>query len=166
MSLRKITRAIDLNSRQLAANFQLTGPQLICLREISRSGSIAPSALASTISLSHPTVTGILDRLEKRELCVRIRQTDDRRRVLIELTEEGKRLAEIAPAPLHQRFADRLTNLTSEEQARIDQVLSLVVEMMETEVLEVDPEFATAPLDKVAPKVAEFVHKRKKTNPK
>jgi len=142
-SFRRITRAIDIYSRQLANEYQLTGPQLVCLQSLARSGPIAPSKLASAISLSHPTVTGILDRLERRNLVTRTRLPDDRRRVEVDLTEEGRKLAEKAPLPLHERFAARFTQLSEEEQAKIDEVLNHVVEMMETDKSEDGPAAAS-----------------------
>ncbi|MEE4606381.1 MAG: MarR family transcriptional regulator [Desulfobacteraceae bacterium] len=46
----------------------LTGPQLITLREIANAVEISITNIAGGVSLSQPTVTGILDRLEKRGL--------------------------------------------------------------------------------------------------
>jgi DNA-binding MarR family transcriptional regulator len=130
-SLRRITRAIDVYSRKLASDYHLTGPQLVCLQSLARSGPIAPSKLADSICLSHPTVTGILDRLEQRNLIFRTRLTSDRRRVDVDLTPEGKKVATIAPTPLQERFAMRFTDLPHDDQAKIDEVLRQVVEMME-----------------------------------
>lgn len=146
-SLRRITRAIDVHSRQLASKFKLTGPQLVCIRQLAKSGPMAPSVLAAEVSLSHPTVTGILDRLEKREIVTRTRLTSDKRRVDVELTETGKELAESAPMPLHQIFAQRLSALPEEEQTKIDVVLKQVVEMMEAKEYDVAPMLATGPID-------------------
>jgi DNA-binding MarR family transcriptional regulator len=146
-SLRKITRAIDVYSRRLASRFRLTGPQLVCIRHLAASGPIAPSTLAAAVSLSHPTVTGILDRLERRELITRTRLKSDKRRVLVELTHEGMQLASASPTPLHQRFAKRLSTLPREEQAKIDAVLRNVVEMMEAEDIEMQPFSSAGPID-------------------
>lgn len=138
-SLRRITRSIDVHSRSLASTYRLTAPQLVCLRELSHHGSMAPSKIAERVSLSQATVTGILDRLEAKNLVVRTRQTHDKRRVVVELTQEGGDLAAMAPVPLHQRFAERLAKLSEQEQARIDQVLRQIVGMMEASDLDAAP---------------------------
>ncbi|KMY68901.1 hypothetical protein AAU61_04835 [Desulfocarbo indianensis] len=129
-SLRRITRAIDIYSRKLAAHYQLTMPQLVCLRFLDRNGPQAPSELAREAALSQATVTGIVDRLEARGLLERRRDHKDRRRVSIYLTPEGKRLSLAAPTPLQELFAARLAGLPAPEQANIDEVLRSVAEMM------------------------------------
>lgn len=130
-SLRRISRAIDLHSRQLAMQHDLTGPQLVCLRQLQRSGECTSGTLARAIHLSQGTVTGILDRLEARELITRRRGSDDKRRVYVQLTERGEALVHKAPSPLQERFAARLATLSDAEQANIDEVLVRIVEMME-----------------------------------
>jgi DNA-binding MarR family transcriptional regulator len=129
-SLRRITRAIDVYSRKLAATYKITAPQLVCLRYLDRNGPHTPSELAREASLSQATVTGIIDRLEARGLAERRRDNKDRRRVSIHLTEEGKRLSQVAPTPLQELFAARLAELPHEEQAGIDKILHQVAEMM------------------------------------
>jgi DNA-binding MarR family transcriptional regulator len=138
-SLRKITRAIDLYSHQLARQFKLTGPQIVCLRQLRREGTITPSRLAKEVSLSQATITGILDRLEARGLIERERSKEDRRRVIIQLTDNGAELAASAPSPLQERFATKLAGLPKENRAVIDTVLEQIVSMMEAEQLEAAP---------------------------
>lgn len=132
-SLRRITRAIHVYSRKLAATYRITAPQLVCLRYLDRNGPHTPSELAREALLSQATVTGILDRLEARALVERRRDHKDRRRVSIHLTEEGKRVSQAAPKPLQELFAGRLAELPSEEQASIDQILRQVAEMMDAD---------------------------------
>ena len=64
-ALRRIVRAIDLHSHQLFERFSVTGPQLIALQELARLGRVPVGVLARNVHVSHPTMTGILDRLEK-----------------------------------------------------------------------------------------------------
>ena len=66
IAIRRIIQSVDLHSRRLVKQFGLTGPQLIILREISQSQEITASDISRAISLSQATVTGVLDRLEKR----------------------------------------------------------------------------------------------------
>ncbi len=141
-SLRRITRAIDLHSRQLATRYRLTAPQLVCLRELMREGGEStPGQLARTIHLSQATVTGILDRLSARGLVSRERSEEDRRRVIVRLTEDGRTVVRTAPSPLHERFAAALGRLGDEQQARIDEALEQIVQMMEVDDLERGADF-------------------------
>lgn len=156
-SLRRISRAIDLYSRQLASRYKLTGPQLMCLHELERTDPLRSGELARRVNLSQATVTGILDRLEARELIQRRRDDKDKRRVLVSITPTGSKLVSSAPAPLHKQFADRLGRLPAEEQARIDSVLAQIVEMMSADELDAAPVMMAGPATVVAGEVVEFL---------
>lgn len=143
-ALRRITRAIDLHSRQLANTFGLTGPQLVCLRAIAQNGDVKPSEIARDVSLSQATVTGIVDRLASRQLVSRERNERDRRVVTVSITEPGRMLVEQAPSPLQTRFVTRLNKLPPIEQVAIRDMLQRVVEMMDGEDLEAAPMLGTA----------------------
>lgn len=145
LSLRRITRAIDLYSKQLASRYKLTGPQLVCLRQLYASGPTTPSALARAVSLSQGTISGILDRLERQALVVRRRSSEDKRRVDVELTVEGRKRAESSPSPLHETFARRLAELPGEDQVAIDQMLRRIVVLMEADDLDAAPMMTTGP---------------------
>ncbi len=142
VALRRITRAIDLHSRQLLNLFALTGPQVVVLREIGRFDQIRIGDLASRVSLSNATTTGIVDRLERAGFVSRIRSLRDRRQVLLTLTESGNRLLEAAPPLLQDRFVQEMRNLPPDEQWRIVQVLDRVSQMMGAANLDVAPYLA------------------------
>lgn len=61
-------------------------------RLVGRGGSATPSELAADLLLSPAGMTGRLDTLEAAGLVHRVRSTDDRRRVDVEITERGKEL--------------------------------------------------------------------------
>lgn len=141
-SLRRIIRAVSLYSRQLLRQHNLTAPQLTCLRHLMRHGARSAGELAAGISLSQATVSGILDRLEKRRLVERRRSAEDRRRVVVALTPEGRELATSVPLPLQERFARRLAQLPEDRRQRIDSVLKEIVDLMEATRVEAAPVLA------------------------
>ncbi len=136
-ALRRIIHAVDVYSRELSARHSLTGPQLLCLKAVSRSGELSLGSLASELSLSPATVTGIVDRLEQKELVARRRRSSDRRSVAVTLTRRGKTLVQTAPAPLRETFTRRLAALPIREQNEISDVLQQIVAMMEPDIGEV-----------------------------
>lgn len=138
-ALRRITRAIDLHSRHLSTTFGLTVPQLVCLRVIGARGPMSPSQLASEVSLSQGTITGILDRLVARQLISRERTSTDRRVVTVRITEAGTALVQAAPSPLQERFVDKLGTLSEEEREIIRLTLNKIVRMMDGERLDAAP---------------------------
>ncbi len=137
-SIRRIMHAVDLYSRKLSAACSLTGPQLACLRQL-ESGPLPMTSLAAAVSLSPATVSGILDRLEARELVRRERQSDDKRRVLVLLTDAGRSAARRAPPSLQEQFSARFRELSARRQADLERSLREVVNMMEAEKLDAAP---------------------------
>jgi len=131
-SLRRIIQAVDLYSRQLVTDHGVTGPQLICLRQLALAGAMSPGELAQAISLRPATLSGILDRLEVQGLVTRERHLDDRRRLLVRLTAAGQALIERAPPSLQESFLLRFRALPEAEQAQIDELLRQLVSMMAT----------------------------------
>jgi DNA-binding MarR family transcriptional regulator len=138
-SLRRIIRAVDLYSRRLVVQTGLSGPQLICMRQLAAEGALQTTQLADSVNLSAATVCGILNRLEQRGLVVRERQIDDRRCVLVSLSEAGQDTVANAPPALHDSFSFRFGALSSEQQQQIDNTLGLIVSMMAAEDLDAAP---------------------------
>jgi len=138
-SLRRIFHAVDRHSRQLARLHGLTEPQAICLNAVNRAGELNSGQLARSVSLSPPTVTGILDRLERRGLVRRERAARDKRQVVVCLTEDGRELLDNSPPPLQERFTQRLTELPATRQRQIARSLNDVVKLMEAEDIEAAP---------------------------
>lgn len=130
-AMRRLTRAIDVYSRKLRSDIDLTGPQLGCLRQLHRVGAMTQSQLAAEMSLSAATVSGILDRLEARRLVLRKRQTDDKRRVTVMLTAAGQDAISHAPSMLQEDFSRRFRELSPRKQALLERALLDIVQMME-----------------------------------
>jgi DNA-binding MarR family transcriptional regulator len=138
-ALRQIMRAVDLHSRHLMDECGLTGPQLAALREASRLGPVSSGALARAVHLSQPTVTGILNRLEKRGLILRSRGESDRRTVTVALTDLGREVLSRAPSLLQDRLRAELSRLEEWEQSMTLATLQRVAAMMGAEDLEAAP---------------------------
>lgn len=143
-ALRRITRAIELHSRELAAGYSVTGPQLVCLLAVREKGPLTPTAIAQEIHLSSSTVVGILDRLEEKGLVHRERDRVDRRKVIVAATAAGLALAGRAPSPLQETLAMSLTRLPKLERVAIALSLERVVELMETGQMDTAPPGGTS----------------------
>lgn len=145
IAIRRIIRAVDLHSRNLLETSGLTGPQLAALKAIAQAGKISAGELAKALRVGQPTVTGILERLERRELLTRARNGEDRRSLDIAVTREGRRLLEAAPPLLQERFRQRLADLREWERTQVLATLQRVAWMMEAEDLEASPHLVTGP---------------------
>ena len=145
-SLRRIMRAVDIHSRRLAAEFMITGPQLLCLQTLHDDGPLTTSALAKLIHLSGSTTVGILDRLEQKGWVVRERSERDRRIVLVHISPAGERFLADAPSLLQERLAAGLHALPEKEQLVIAQSLERIVEMLEMSSQDVAPLLEAGPI--------------------
>jgi len=143
--LRKISQAVDLYSKYLNKNFGLTGPQLIILQELSN-GELTVSGLARRVSLSQGTVTDIIHRLEKKDLIIRRRSSQDKRRVLITLSEKCKDLLALAPPPLQETFTNSFSQIEEWEQLMILSSMSRIVKMMSAESIDALPDTDPGPI--------------------
>lgn len=146
VALRQIIRAVDLHSRQLVDRAGLTGPQLVLLRAAVRLQKPSAGELARAIHLSQATVTGILDRLEKRGLIERVRSGRDRRSIFVQITPQGEAQLRAAPSGLQEQFLQELGRLEHWEQTNILATLQRIVSMMEAEHVEASPVLVTGPV--------------------
>lgn len=152
IAIRRIIQSIDLHSRQLVKQFGLTGPQLIILREVSQADEITASDVSRAISLSQATVTGVLDRLEKRGHIVRRRSEQDRRRTLVEITSAGTDILEAAPPLMQESFTEQFGDLQAWEQHMILSSLHRLVAMMDAKKISAAPMLTTGAIDQPAEK--------------
>ena len=159
VALRRITRAIDLHSRELMQQVGLTAPQLAALQAIGRLQPITAGALAKTIHLSQATLTGILNRLETRALVSRARSVSDRRTVVVELAEDGRAILENAPSLLQDRFRRELLRLEEWEQTQMLATLQRIAAMMDAEEIDAAPVLAAGAATASPEDVSQFLDK-------
>jgi DNA-binding MarR family transcriptional regulator len=170
VALRRIIRSIDMHSRSLVKYYGLTGPQLVILQEISKQDEITPGSLAKAVSLSQATVTGILERLEKRSLIARRRSETDRRRVLVRTTPEADHMLATGPPIMQVSFVEAFNRLQDWEQTMILSSLQRLVTLMNAESLDAAPILATDPIyapteeSQAGPSAAQVMEKKNGKN--
>ncbi len=145
-ALRRIIRAIDLNSRHLVQEYQITIPQLVCLLALESQGSLNVQVLAKTVHLNPSTVVGILDRLEQKGHVQRHRNNGDRRKVSVSITPQGEKLVQDAPPLLQQVLGNALHQLPELEQVAIAMSLERIVDMIEVKEVDAAPVLETGPI--------------------
>lgn len=135
-SIRRIVRAIELYSRQLITDVGLTAPQLSVLKVIQTRKQATPTAIARELSLSQPTVSGILDRLTAKQLVARTEMPNDKRLHGYALTERAASMLSSSPALLHESFRQKLSGLQDWERSLLLASLQRIAAMMNAEHLE------------------------------
>ena len=129
--IRKLMQAGEIYTKELNKKFNVSAPQSACLLVLHEDGPLSISQIAARIMVKSSTLTGIIDRLEKKGLVVRTRQSLDRRVITIELTAAGQELAERAPPPIQQKIVQGLSRLSDAELALIIQSLNKLTEMID-----------------------------------
>jgi DNA-binding MarR family transcriptional regulator len=156
-ALRRIIRAIDLHSKSLVQRYGLTGPQLVVLKEVDEAAPRTVGDLAHAVNLSQATVTGILDRLEKKGMIERRRSTEDRRKVIVTPTDAAGKALAGAPPLLQEHFTRNFALLPDWEQSQVLSSLQRIVALMEAADVEAGPILTTGPLDATSERTEAFL---------
>ncbi|RMI29696.1 MarR family winged helix-turn-helix transcriptional regulator [Nocardia stercoris] len=97
--LQRVVQLIDLRLDALAAEYGVhrsEGDVLFALRRAGAPYRLSPSRLAESLLVTTGTMTNRLDRLEKRGYIRRIPNPEDRRGILVELTDVARELTDTA----------------------------------------------------------------------
>jgi DNA-binding MarR family transcriptional regulator len=108
-----------------AAEQGLSVPDGDILFTLRRSGEprLSPSQLSQWLFVTSGTMTGRLDRLEKRGLIRRVPNPHDRRGMDVELTSEGRRLADELVTQHIQNEERMMSGLTREERRTLERLM-------------------------------------------
>jgi DNA-binding MarR family transcriptional regulator len=92
---------------------------------------LSPTRLGRGLMLSSAGVTSRIDRLERRGLVRRLPDPDDRRGVIVELTDEGGRLVDEAVAAVAESDRQLLARLDADEIAQLQALLKKLLASLE-----------------------------------
>ena len=126
-NIRRVFQVVNEHSKRAERETGLTGPQLWAIKTISQQAPIMVSDLARHMYLHPATVVGILDRLEARGLVLRVRSTEDRRVVRVELTEQGEALVQRSPEVAQGLLVEGLESLPMKRLSSIAGALDQLV---------------------------------------
>ena len=87
-NLKLIKETLKKTMEKPFKNLDLTGPQSMLIGILGHHGKLKISDLSKKMGLSNSTVSGIIDRLEAHGLIERIRDSDDRRVVMVDLKDD------------------------------------------------------------------------------
>jgi len=96
---------VDLTAAQYRALMQLDD------------GAEAPSSLATQLAVTKPSITGVVEGLLQRGLVDRTASIEDRRRISINLTDEGRRVLALADRAVGARLEEILAEIDDAQAA-------------------------------------------------
>jgi len=105
----------------------LTAPRASALSVLVFRGPVTMSQLAEAEQVRRPTITRLVDGLERRGLVRRVRHAGDGRVQLVEATAVGRRLLQKGRARRVERLMGGIAHLDAEDQ----RVLARAAELME-----------------------------------
>ncbi|ETI65666.1 MarR family transcriptional regulator [Sphingobium sp. C100] len=150
-ALRRILRATDIGSRQLAAATGLTPSQLLVLREIDARDAATPGAIAQALQFSQATITTIVDRLVALGYVQRQRSEKDKRQFHLRILADGVSALDDAPDPLQTIFTDRFGQLQTWEQALILASVERLATLMGAQNIDAAPLLDSGLIDRSEP---------------
>jgi DNA-binding MarR family transcriptional regulator len=99
------------NFLRCVASLQLTPAQFSVLLLVEKNPGRNQTEIASTLGILRPNFVAMLDNLESRDLCARIRSTNDRRSHILVLTDKGKAVLARARKLVATKHEARLNEL-------------------------------------------------------
>jgi DNA-binding MarR family transcriptional regulator len=90
---------------------QLTPAQFSVLLLLDKNPGRNQTEIATTLGILRPNFVAMLDGLESRELCIRIRSTNDRRSHILQLTDKGRAVLARAKKLVATKHEARLSEL-------------------------------------------------------
>lgn len=143
-----LDHAVDLTVRFLTDRADLSASAAYALNRLCREGPIRLTVLAAKEGVSQPSMTQLIQRLERQDLVTRLADPDDGRATLVGITAQGQRLLDDRRRLRRERLAALFARLTSEERnalllsARVaDPVVCRLVENADC------PHVVTGPVD-------------------
>ncbi|MCL5291053.1 MAG: MarR family transcriptional regulator [Actinobacteria bacterium] len=131
--VRQITRTIPkiiaseqspLIIGEAAEVFTLT--QTLVLITLADKGELAMAELASHLKVSAPTMTGVVDRLEKRAIVARKSSLEDRRKVSVALGQKGEEVVAQVVSAIKGRWQAIVSTLTDDEKEQLAAILKKI----------------------------------------
>lgn len=87
--LRIVANVIKQKGREMLAEYEITPPQFVALQWLQDHGDMTIGELSNKMYLAFSTTTDLINRMEKNELVLRVKDENDKRMVRIQLLDKG-----------------------------------------------------------------------------
>jgi len=141
ISIRKIVRAVNLESKIIEKDFGLSIPQLLTLKFLKNELEFKSTMklLKEHLSLNASTVTGIITRLETKGFVARLPNPNDKRSTPIVLTSRGNELVSKTDESLHERMYKKSLRVSEDEFNQIIVSLETLIELFDINDIDASP---------------------------
>lgn len=129
---RVVFKSAQQHSRWVESQCGASAAQIWALIELSRHPGWRVSELAAAMALHQSTVSNLLEKLEKKRLIRRQRDSEDLRAQRVHLTAAGKKLLLAAPTPAMSLLPNTLHRLPASVLADLDRSVGRLVAQLTT----------------------------------
>jgi DNA-binding MarR family transcriptional regulator len=132
--LARLGRHLAVRQEEVFGRFGLNRGEVGVLSALRTAGPphrLSPTRLGKGLMMSSAGITSRLDRLERRALLARLPDPDDRRGVIVELTDQGLELVDAAVAANSISDAQILARLEPEEIETLEALLRKILAGLE-----------------------------------
>ena len=123
ISLIQAREALMTQFRPILNDAGITDQQWRIIRLLAENGTLDFQDLANQACILRPSLTGILTRLEKTGYVVRLKPSNDQRRVFLKLTAAGEQLYNDTNELVNNRYDDIESVFTKEKLLQLNQLL-------------------------------------------
>lgn len=141
IKIRKIVRSVDIESKKIQKEYGVSIPQVLCLNFLHESVNYQATQgeIRKFLNLNPSTVSGIINRLEKKGYLARLPKLGDKRVVNIALTSAGDKLLSTIPSLLHEQLSEKLKKLNNDELKTVEEGLETLVKILDIQQVEASP---------------------------
>lgn len=126
-AIRRIVHTLRVSAREAEKRTGLSGAQLFVLYKLAEGGGLSVNALAERTRTHQSSVSAVVQRLADRKLVRRHADAQDRRRMVLTLTADGRKLLARAPAAAQERLIAALEALPPAHQRQLARALGLLL---------------------------------------
>ncbi len=133
LAIRRTNMVLDAGSVVAQAELGIGRSDLAALELLTISGKLTAGDIADQLSISTGTATAVVDRLAGAGYAVRSADPHDRRRILVSITQKGRRRFQEAFRQRWEWLHEVASDLSSDELATVVRFLSRLHEIMPEE---------------------------------
>jgi len=124
--LTRVQKSVFNYFKNSLAQFDVTPSQYALLSLLWNGDELSPTTIASLLDLDNSSITGLLNRMESKEVIKRIYSDEDRRSVTIKITDKGMALKEGITRTIEDCNHRVLEGVSPEEDAVLRKCLGIL----------------------------------------
>nr|WP_263313657.1 MarR family transcriptional regulator [Mammaliicoccus sp. Marseille-Q6498] len=132
-SLRHIVERTKLTSRTQLKVYDITPPQFFAMQLINEYENLTIGDISKKLYLAYSTTTDIIDKLEQKELVLRIQSVEDKRVFHVKLLEKGSELINEVVRARQIYTEDLLSDMKDEDKLKFNEALEIMLKRMRSE---------------------------------